>query len=112
MCTGFDAIDTGNATLAFLSEIGFAMLMFAIGMSVPLRERGIRESLGTGATDRRDRGGDRGRRRAARVADRGEPGHPGGVCGPDRLRPQPAAVLPILQGRGRPDLPRRRLWRR
>ncbi len=48
--SGLDAIDTGNATLAFLSEIGFAMLMFAVGMSVPLRERGIRESLGTGAT--------------------------------------------------------------
>jgi Kef-type K+ transport system membrane component KefB len=48
--TRLDAIDTGNATLAFLSEIGFAMLMFAVGMSVPLRERGLRESLGRGAT--------------------------------------------------------------
>jgi Kef-type K+ transport system membrane component KefB len=47
--TGFDAIDTSNATLSFLAEIGFAMLMFAAGMSVPLRERGMVESLGTGA---------------------------------------------------------------
>ncbi len=48
--TGLRAIDTGNATLSFLAEIGFAMLMFAAGMSVPLRERGMRESLSTGAT--------------------------------------------------------------
>ncbi len=47
--TGFDAIDTSNATLTFLAEIGFAMLMFAAGMSVPLRERGVVDSLGTGA---------------------------------------------------------------
>jgi Kef-type K+ transport system membrane component KefB len=48
--TGLDAIDTGNATLSFLSDIGFAMLMFAVGMSVPLRESRLRESLRTGAT--------------------------------------------------------------
>jgi Kef-type K+ transport system membrane component KefB len=48
--TGLRAIDTGDATLTFLSEIGFAMLMFAVGMSVPLRERGMREGLGLGAT--------------------------------------------------------------
>jgi Kef-type K+ transport system membrane component KefB len=48
--TGIHAIDPNNLTLTFLSEIGFAMLMFAVGMSVPLREHGIRESLGTGAT--------------------------------------------------------------
>lgn len=47
--TGLHAIDTGNATLSFLAEIGFAMLMFAVGMSVPLREEGLRESLGAGA---------------------------------------------------------------
>lgn len=47
--TGLHAIDPGNPTLTFLSEIGFAMLMFAVGMSVPLREEGLRESLGRGA---------------------------------------------------------------
>jgi Kef-type K+ transport system membrane component KefB len=47
--TGLRAIDPANVTLSFLSEIGFAMLMFAAGMSVPLRERAMRESLGTGA---------------------------------------------------------------
>ncbi len=48
--TGLDAIDTGDATLTFLSDIGFAMLMFAVGMSVPLRKLGLKESLRTGAT--------------------------------------------------------------
>lgn len=48
--TGIHAIDTSDPTLTFLSEIGFAMLMFAVGMSVPLREEGLRESLGRGAT--------------------------------------------------------------
>jgi Kef-type K+ transport system membrane component KefB len=47
--TGIHAIDPNNPTLSFLSEIGFAMLMFAAGMSLPLRDRGMRESLGRGA---------------------------------------------------------------
>jgi Kef-type K+ transport system membrane component KefB len=46
--TGLKAIDPGNVTLSFLAEIGFAMLMFAVGMSLPLREEGLRESLGKG----------------------------------------------------------------
>jgi Kef-type K+ transport system membrane component KefB len=48
--SGLKAIDTSNATLSFMAEIGFAMLMFAVGMSVPLRQQGLRESLGKGAT--------------------------------------------------------------
>jgi Kef-type K+ transport system membrane component KefB len=48
--TGIHAIDSSEPTLSFLSEIGFAMLMFAVGMSVPLREHGLKESLGVGAT--------------------------------------------------------------
>lgn len=47
--TGIDAIETGNTTLAFLAEIGFAMLMFSAGMSIPLRERGLMQSLSRGA---------------------------------------------------------------
>jgi Kef-type K+ transport system membrane component KefB len=47
--TGLHAIDTGDATLSFLSEIGFAMLMFAVGMSVPLRDPEMRGSLRTGS---------------------------------------------------------------
>lgn len=48
--TGINAIDPGNPTLSFLAEIGFAMLMFAVGMNVPLRDPRMRGSLGKGAT--------------------------------------------------------------
>ncbi|HEU0250350.1 MAG TPA: cation:proton antiporter [Solirubrobacteraceae bacterium] len=47
--TGVKAIDPGNTTLNFLYEIGFAMLMFVAGMSVPLREPGLAQSIGHGA---------------------------------------------------------------
>ncbi len=40
--TGINAIDPGNPTLSFMAEIGFAMLMFAVGMNVPLRDQGMR----------------------------------------------------------------------
>jgi Kef-type K+ transport system membrane component KefB len=44
--SGLDAIDTGNATVVFLGDVGFLMLMFEAGMKVPLREEGAtRESL-------------------------------------------------------------------
>lgn len=46
--TGLRAIDTGNPTLSFLSEIGFAMLMLSVGMNVPLHDRRIRRALGRG----------------------------------------------------------------
>jgi Kef-type K+ transport system membrane component KefB len=48
--SGLHAIDPENATLAFLTEIGFAMLMFSAGMSVPLRDPSLRVALGRGAT--------------------------------------------------------------
>ncbi len=47
--TGFRMIDTSNVTLVFLSNIGFAMLMFSVGMNVPLHEPRVRASLGRGA---------------------------------------------------------------
>jgi Kef-type K+ transport system membrane component KefB len=47
--TGFRAIDPTDPTLNFLYEIGFAMLMFAAGMSVPLREPGLSRSIGRGS---------------------------------------------------------------
>jgi Kef-type K+ transport system membrane component KefB len=46
--TGLRAIDTGNATLSFLSDIGFAMLMLSVGLNVPLHEERIRAALGRG----------------------------------------------------------------
>lgn len=47
--TGLKAIDPSDPTLSFLFEIGFAMLMFHAGMSVPLRDPGLRRSIGRGA---------------------------------------------------------------
>ncbi|HEX5307499.1 MAG TPA: cation:proton antiporter [Solirubrobacteraceae bacterium] len=47
--TGLQAIDPANATLGFLYEIGFVMLMFQAGLSVPLREPGLAQSIGRGA---------------------------------------------------------------
>jgi Kef-type K+ transport system membrane component KefB len=47
--TGLRAIDTGNVTLSFLSDVGFAMLMLNAGLNVPLHEGRIRAALGRGA---------------------------------------------------------------
>ena len=47
--TGLGLLDAHSTTLVFLSEVGFAMLMFSAGMSVPLSDRRLRESLSTGA---------------------------------------------------------------
>jgi Kef-type K+ transport system membrane component KefB len=40
--TGLGWIDGGDATTAFLSEVGFAMLMFVVGTRLPLRDPGLR----------------------------------------------------------------------
>jgi Kef-type K+ transport system membrane component KefB len=96
--TGVDAIDTGNATLAFLSEIGFAMLMFAVGMSVPLRERGLRESLGRGAATAGIVAAI-GVGAGLLVAKIGGAGHPA-VYAVLIASGSAAVVLPILQERG------------
>jgi Kef-type K+ transport system membrane component KefB len=42
-------IDADNATLSFLAEAGFAMLMLTVGMHVPLRDQRLRRALGPGA---------------------------------------------------------------
>src|SRR5262249_26165144 len=47
--TGIEAVDPANPTLSFLALVGFAMLMLAAGMHVPLRDRRLRASLGEGA---------------------------------------------------------------
>jgi Kef-type K+ transport system membrane component KefB len=47
--TGLQLLDTANTTLSFLSDGGFAMLMFSVGMNVPLREKGVLASLDRGA---------------------------------------------------------------
>jgi Kef-type K+ transport system membrane component KefB len=47
--TGAGLIKAGNPTIAFLGDIGFAMLMLVAGMHVPLRNRGLLASLRRGA---------------------------------------------------------------
>jgi Kef-type K+ transport system membrane component KefB len=47
--SGLDVVQTENATVSFLAEAGFAMLMLTVGMHVPLRDRGLRRALGPGA---------------------------------------------------------------
>ena len=47
--SGLDVIDVDNATVSFLAEAGFAMLMLSVGMHVPLHDRRLRQALGRGA---------------------------------------------------------------
>jgi Kef-type K+ transport system membrane component KefB len=46
--TGFGALDTANSTLSFLTDVGFAMLMFSVGMNVPLRDPSVRAAARSG----------------------------------------------------------------
>ena len=47
--TGFGWVDPAEPTTAFLAAAGFAMLMFAAGMHVPIRQPGIGRGLRRGA---------------------------------------------------------------
>jgi Kef-type K+ transport system membrane component KefB len=47
--TGLRILHTGDATLSFLSDVGFAMLMLSVGMNVPVRDRSVRAALPLGA---------------------------------------------------------------
>jgi len=47
--SGLDVVNADNATVSFLAEAGFAMLMMTVGMHVPLRDRRLRQALGRGA---------------------------------------------------------------
>ncbi|MDA0164962.1 cation:proton antiporter [Solirubrobacter ginsenosidimutans] len=44
--SGFDVIHADDATVSFLAEAGFAMLMLTVGMHIPLRDRRLRRALG------------------------------------------------------------------
>lgn len=46
--TGLGAVDPTNATVSFLGEVGFAMLMLTVGMHLPLRDRRMAASLRDG----------------------------------------------------------------
>ena len=47
--TGLGLVDPDQPTVAFLAEVGFAMLMFVVGTHLPLRDEGLRRSLGPAA---------------------------------------------------------------
>jgi Kef-type K+ transport system membrane component KefB len=46
--SGFRWLDPAQPTTAFLAQVGFAMLMFAAGMSLPLRQPGLLSGLRRG----------------------------------------------------------------
>jgi len=48
--TGFGIIDPSEPTLKFLAAIGFALLMFSVGTSLPLRDPALRSALRGGIT--------------------------------------------------------------
>ncbi len=48
--TGLRVIDPGRSELALLYSLGFATLMFTVGMHVPLHDARLRASLGRGVT--------------------------------------------------------------
>jgi Kef-type K+ transport system membrane component KefB len=43
--TGFDIVDTTNATFSLLANIGFALVMFVVGTHVPVRDASLRSAL-------------------------------------------------------------------
>ncbi len=47
--TGLEIVDPGEQTIAFLGEVGFAMLMLTVGMHLPLRDPRLASSLRGGA---------------------------------------------------------------
>lgn len=47
--TGLDAIDTADPTVRFLSDVGFAMLMFTVGARIPVGDPRLRASVRRGA---------------------------------------------------------------
>ena len=47
--SGLDVIRADDATVSFLAQAGFAMLMLTVGMHIPLRDRRLRRALGRGA---------------------------------------------------------------
>ncbi|QAY70404.1 cation:proton antiporter [Xylanimonas protaetiae] len=46
--TGFGWVDPGEPVLAFLADIGFALVMFVVGTHVPLRDPALRPALRSG----------------------------------------------------------------
>jgi Kef-type K+ transport system membrane component KefB len=47
--TGLRIVDPGKSDLSLLYSLGFATLMFGVGMHVPLHDRRVRSAIGSGA---------------------------------------------------------------
>ncbi|MGY2060735.1 cation:proton antiporter, partial [Nocardia gipuzkoensis] len=47
--TGFGVLQPGDPTFVFLSDMGFALVMFVAGTHVPVRDPAVRSALGVGA---------------------------------------------------------------
>src|SRR5262245_25430093 len=47
--TVLGVVEPHNATLTFLADIGFALVMFVAGSHVPVRDQALRSALGIGA---------------------------------------------------------------
>ena len=46
--TGLRLLHTGDPTTALLSDVGFVLLMFGVGMNLPLRDSRLRTTLDRG----------------------------------------------------------------
>lgn len=99
--TGLGWIDPVEPTAAFLSEVGFAMLMFVVGTRLPLRDAGMRAALRPAALAT-----------VALLALAVPAGFVLTALGPDRTlvlavvvaTSSAAIVIPVLHGLG-PDVP-------
>jgi Kef-type K+ transport system membrane component KefB len=47
--TGLGVVDPANATVSFLGQVGFEMVMLTVGMQLPLRDPRLADSLRGGA---------------------------------------------------------------
>ncbi|MFT4109271.1 cation:proton antiporter, partial [Propionicimonas sp.] len=47
--TGLGVVDPDDATLSFLAQVGFALVMFVAGTHVPIRQRAMAGGLRAGA---------------------------------------------------------------
>lgn len=43
--TGFDVVDTTDATFTLMANVGFALVMFVVGTHVPVRDRSLRSGI-------------------------------------------------------------------
>jgi Kef-type K+ transport system membrane component KefB len=96
--SGFGIVDATDPALSLLETIGFATLMFAVGMRIPLHDRRLRGALGRGALAAAA-GGIAAIPAALAAAAIGDMSHPA-VIGVVIASSSAAVALPILDERG------------